>query len=162
MEVLDAGSGANPYPRATVLCDLHVRPTIHRDGKPAKLDERPFVCCDLQYLPFKSKVFDYVYSWHVLEHTNNPDLVLTELKRVGQRGMVAAPSRIWQFLFPNNPTHQWVIQEKGGHRPLQHNTAIARLISLVWRTNWRIKLRERFRIERVGVRTNIHDQVIRW
>jgi len=46
--VLDAGSGHNPWPQANILCDLSIGPSEHRRGKIATIDERPFVCCDMQ------------------------------------------------------------------------------------------------------------------
>lgn len=161
-EILDAGSGARPYAQATVLCDLHVKASQHREGIPAKLDGRPFVCCDLHHLPFKDLTFDFVYCWHVLEHVAHPNRVLKELKRVGRKGFAAAPSKLWQFMFPNNPSHHWIIGAKGTHKRLQHNRPLARLIAYLWRINWRIKFRERLKIEWFGIRANVHDQVIRW
>ncbi len=37
---------------------------------------------DATKIPFKSSHFDFVFLWHVLEHINNPDKVLSEINRV--------------------------------------------------------------------------------
>jgi len=85
--VLDAGSGHFPFPNADVLCDLYDKPT-----KVGRL----FVCCDIQFLPFKPKVFNFVYCSHVLEHVINPNLTISELKRVAQHGYASFPSFFWE------------------------------------------------------------------
>jgi len=43
------------------------------------------VVCDLQHLPFRSKVFRDVFCFHTLEHIDNPSKGLSELVRVGSR-----------------------------------------------------------------------------
>ena len=48
--ILDVGSGDNPLRKANVLCDLY-RENIHR-GQNVVIDKRPFLFCDVQYLPF--------------------------------------------------------------------------------------------------------------
>lgn len=43
------------------------------------------VVCDVQHLPFKTKVFTDVFCFHILEHTQNPAQGLAELVRVASR-----------------------------------------------------------------------------
>jgi ubiquinone/menaquinone biosynthesis C-methylase UbiE len=43
------------------------------------------VVCDVQYLPFRNRVFRNVFCFHVLEHISNPAKGLAELVRVSCR-----------------------------------------------------------------------------
>jgi len=73
---LDVGCGERPFPHADVLCDL----------RRSEKNEKPFVFSDAHFLPFQSKVFDLVVSYHMLEHVANPQVVFKELKRVAKHG----------------------------------------------------------------------------
>lgn len=79
--ILDVGCGADP--RGDVNVDLMVK------GSHEKWDQNPegipnFVRADVRYLPFRSRSFDLVYCSHVLEHLEDPDEGLSELKRVSR------------------------------------------------------------------------------
>jgi ubiquinone/menaquinone biosynthesis C-methylase UbiE len=44
---------------------------------------KPDIVCDIHYLPFRNKIFDLVYCYHVLEHKGiNPEKAIKELLRV--------------------------------------------------------------------------------
>lgn len=163
--ILDAGSGAYPWSRATILCDLYVGSTVHRGGKPASLDGRPFICCDIQHLPFKTGVFFFVRSAHVLEHVDNPTLALRELKRVGRHGYVAFPSQFWElFLDSNLEVHQWVVDPSmQAHKFGQSGyvKVLKQLKRFFWETNWRIHFRERIFFWKY-LRQLFHETIIRW
>lgn len=80
---LDVGSGCRP--QGDVNIDLFIEDIYdHRHGfGKIKVKKIPnFVLCDSQYLPFKNDIFDDVYSHHVIEHVNNPFLMLQEMIRV--------------------------------------------------------------------------------
>lgn len=49
--------------------------------RPARIPEN-FVLCDSQYLSFRDKAFNFVETFHVIEHVKNPYLFLNEIKRV--------------------------------------------------------------------------------
>jgi len=87
--VLDVGCGVNPV--GDVNCDLFVEDTEgHRTilhNERFKLDQRKvsnFVCCDAQYLPFKSGCFDLVNSRQVIEHVKHPELMAKDMVRVSR------------------------------------------------------------------------------
>jgi len=87
---LDVGCGLNKdtpesVPQGDVNCDLQ---------KPlAKISN--FVLCDAQHLPFKDKTFSFVYSSHVIEHVDNPFLMLKELIRVANsKVLIRTPHRL--------------------------------------------------------------------
>ena len=80
---LDVGCGS--FPSGNINCDLFITDIGHRCEKGRTLDVKKieyFVLCDAQYLPFRSNYFDEVYCSHVIEHVDNPLLMLNELVRV--------------------------------------------------------------------------------
>jgi len=60
-------------------CGFYKRGVISVD---TSIDVKPTAVADAQNLPFKSKVFDYVYIHQVLEHVQHPSKVLKETYRV--------------------------------------------------------------------------------
>jgi len=79
------------------------------------------VICDVAYLPFRNKVFQDVFCFHVLEHTLNPARGLSELVRVTWRMVeIEVPHRFGRMA----KSQSW---KKG-------NVALYHLCS--FRTNW--------------------------
>lgn len=105
--VLDIGSGAYPFPLATVLCDRFIETTRHRYEK-IVLDRRPFLLIDIEHMPFPDKIFDFVYCSHVLEHVDNPLQGCAEIVRVGKRGYIETPTLAKDMLFSwAKGMHKW-------------------------------------------------------
>ena len=98
--VLEVGSGGKPYFRANVLLDAF-EDGLHRYGSELVVD-RPFVFGDMENLPFRDKVFDFVIASHVLEHSSYPDRFLKELERVARGGYIETPDA---FVERINPYH---------------------------------------------------------
>jgi SAM-dependent methyltransferase len=96
--VLDVGSGADPFPHATVLMDRFVEMSATR-RRPLVTQNKPLVVADIHELPFRDKSFDYVYSAHVLEVTEDPLKACRELIRVGKRGFIETPNAAKDMLF---------------------------------------------------------------
>lgn len=164
--ILDAGSGHNPHPNANILCDLFVGPTRHRGSFSHVSAKRnhPFVCCDIQYLPFKTNIFDFVYSSHVVEHVDNPNRAIREIKRVGKHGRISTPRGLWAH-FTSNPGHLWVINSHGKHKSLTKGLLGAAVHVIAWffRKNYRIKLRQRtIDIGERILKRDIHESIIKW
>src|SRR3990172_6643301 len=67
-KVLDIGSGHRPHPDATHLVDLYLKDDTER-GKKLKRLGKYLIQANIETLPFKDKVFEYIYASHVLEHT---------------------------------------------------------------------------------------------
>lgn len=105
--VLDAGSGASPFPRADVTMDRMDLNRAQQRGKEVKIDSR-LVAGDLQNMPFKDNSFDYIVCTHVLEHVDDPGKACSELIRVGKRGYIETPSMIQEILIGND-VHLWII-----------------------------------------------------
>ena len=68
MRVLDVGCGQRP--RGTVNVDIQKQNALN------------FVRADSQHLPFRNRVFKKAVSHHTIEHVDNPELMITEMKRV--------------------------------------------------------------------------------
>jgi len=106
--VLDVGSGAYPFPFATMLVDLYVEMTEHRHEN-LRTDGKPFKVADVNQLPFEDNSYDFVYCSHLLEHVEDPKRVCEELMRVGKRGYVETPSLMSDVLFSwANGMHKWI------------------------------------------------------
>jgi len=67
-----------------------------------------FVHGDIQDLSmFKNKQFGAVYASHVLEHVEDPDSALRELKRVAENVFIITPCPLWPSAWLH-PDHKWV------------------------------------------------------
>jgi len=87
-EKLDVGCGHRPT--GDVNVDLFPEPSAHRasdqrvnDDVALHVREIPnFVVADALHLPFRERSFVRVYSWHLIEHLENPEGFLEESCRV--------------------------------------------------------------------------------
>lgn len=92
--VVDVGSGGNPHFRADVSTDMYES----REHRFADIKTKGlFLWANAEQLPFKDKVFNFVISSHVLEHTFYPEKMLKEMERIGRSGYIETPSA-WQEL----------------------------------------------------------------
>lgn len=118
--VLEIGSGHNPKTRSDVLCDKFIEDDEQRGG--GIVSDRPLVEADGQFLPFVDAAFDYVICSHVLEHVEDPELLIAELMRVASRGYIETPSEIGERIYGWR-YHQWVVNLIDGILTLQKNEA---------------------------------------
>ena len=58
--------------------------------------EKPFYCAPAEKLPFENNQFDGVWSYAVLEHVDNPEKALQEIRRVLKPGGILFLSPAWQ------------------------------------------------------------------
>lgn len=112
--VLDVGSGDKPFWRADVIVDKYLDDNQQRNSGSVILDNRKlFLNSDVENLPFKDKVFDFVFCSHLLEHVENPDKAISELTRVAKKGYIEVPSVIVDILRPF-PSHLWFCEYDRG------------------------------------------------
>ncbi|MDR0374017.1 MAG: class I SAM-dependent methyltransferase [Nitrososphaerota archaeon] len=111
--VLDVACGANPFPLANVLCDLNANPVPDRRMKALVTDGRPFILCDSKHLPFKDKAFDFVTSYYLIEHMDEPWKLFKELKRISKHGYIQCPSWFNELLYRED-VHKWVVLKNNG------------------------------------------------
>lgn len=105
--VLDVGSGDKPFWRADVIVDKYIVDNQQRHSGSILFDRKKiFIEADVQNLPFKDKVFDFVFCSHLLEHVENPSKAIAELTRVGKRGYIEVPNAVLELLDPF-PSHLW-------------------------------------------------------
>jgi SAM-dependent methyltransferase len=77
--ILDIGCGINP--KGTVNVDLcRYSSQITQDGRIIKT--KADLISDACFLPFRAGMFDKVYCHHVIEHVNDPALLMKEIFRV--------------------------------------------------------------------------------
>jgi SAM-dependent methyltransferase len=115
--VLEIGSGGRPHPRSTVLTDRYAADASHREGRELIRDQRSFVLADGQTLPFRDKCFDYCVCMHVLEHVDEPGLMLSEMQRVSKAGYIETPTELFDWLFavpPYTVVHKWYVENRDG------------------------------------------------
>jgi hypothetical protein len=134
--VLDIGSGEYPLPRADILVDKYVYSDLER-GYAITVD-RPFICADGEYLPFKDKSIDFIYCNQLLEHIVRPETFLKELERAGKRGVIITPDGDFDKVFSND-RHLWYVwnkerklllqQKKAGHEYPEISASLAKVRS---------------------------------
>ena len=126
-EVLDIGSGHNPYEKADVLCERYLE-DVERTGH-VKIDARPFVIATLEFLPFKDRSFDLVTCSHVLEHVDNPLRALEEIKRVGKSAYVVTQSWIGENFMYRRRYHKSIVMSSFGKVYVIHNKYFSRKLA---------------------------------
>lgn len=106
--VLDIGSGHYPFPHATILSDLYIGETQHRNDEFIR-DHRPVIVFDVHHIPLKDKSVDFVYCSHVLEHVDDPKQACAEIMRVGKRGYIETPTfgKDMLFSWAAQTGHKW-------------------------------------------------------
>lgn len=118
---LDIGSGARPFPYANVVCDLYLRPTPQRGMKELDTKGKPFVLCDIHFLPFKTQAFDFATSHYVFEHIDDPKRVYSEMRRVSKHGYIQSPTWFNEEILYGEHLHKWVMIVRNGklyYRPV--------------------------------------------
>ena len=104
--ILELGSGGSPMVRSNILLDKYIYDDSERELNITR--DRPLVCADIANLPFKEDSFDFVYTSHVLEHLDQLEEGLTEIARVGKRGLIIVPGEIFERAWDKH-SHRWII-----------------------------------------------------
>lgn len=88
--ILDIGCGGtdNEFGLSGFPSDVGIdirRPFVRREN---------FVLASAEALPFRDKCFNFAQSFEVLEHVNNPYLMLSEMKRTARKILVTTPNSL--------------------------------------------------------------------
>lgn len=106
--VLDVGSGDNPHPQATTVCDLYPADSKDRDQPLVVPKGIEFVQGDVQRLPFADNSFSFVFCQHLLEHVDDPVAACAELQRVASTGLIETPHAVLESCY-DTPSHRWLV-----------------------------------------------------
>ncbi|MBD3168058.1 MAG: methyltransferase domain-containing protein [candidate division Zixibacteria bacterium] len=109
--VLDIGSGNSPIMRANILVDKYIESDLERFER--IVIDRPLICADGEYLPFKDNSIDFIYCNQLLEHVIDPKAFLDELQRVGKRGLITSINGDMERFY-SDPIHLWMIWNDEG------------------------------------------------
>ena len=80
--VLGCGDGREAVVMKQLFCTEIIGVDIHDCFNRVDSSQIDFIRYDGQRLPFPNDSFDLVYSYHVLEHTHNPDGLVQQVRRV--------------------------------------------------------------------------------
>lgn len=109
--VLDIGGGNRPYPKATDIIDKDSPEVeIQRCSQKIVVEGRNLWdgYAEDQLPKIDNKYFDFMYSAHVLEHTDDLPFVLSEISRTCKRGFIILPHYymdLWNSDVSSH--HQW-------------------------------------------------------
>jgi len=115
-KVLEVGPGGLPHPRSDVFLELKFDSEEEEKKQRGNADKpeynKPVIYYDGKTFPFKDDEFDYIICSHVLEHVENVDEFLSELKRVAPNGYIEYPRIYYDYLYNFIP-HKNFILKKG-------------------------------------------------
>jgi SAM-dependent methyltransferase len=130
MLTLDIGCGV--LPRGDVNCDLFTKSNIHRAGDCNPNIIPNLIKCPAEKLPFKDKIFDATYSKAMLEHVDNPLVVLREMGRVTRKRIILiVPHR---YLRDNWSAFKYA--QNSGHKTYFDLGNLTGLIRYAFPDNW--------------------------
>ena len=94
--ILDCGCGSKVTHKPLILDLLRLKDKIVSvDLNVTEFNRKIIdVRCNVEHLPFKSKVFMVSYASHILEHVYNPLTLLKELKRVTKETVIIKVPRL--------------------------------------------------------------------
>lgn len=129
--VLDVGGWFKPNNSATHVVDLMPYETrgaaLHLDPQPGERFKKDtwfqanFLDSDFR-LPFEDDYFDFVTCGHTVEDLTDPIPLLSEMARVGKRGLIECPSRLHEQTIGvrdrqstkcGHPHHHWIVDSDG-------------------------------------------------
>jgi len=108
--VVDLGCGDKPYPRADVYVDFFESDNSQRDGAEFKPPDGKYIHWDLNTYPypFKDKEFDFVIAGHIAEHLDDPPRFCLEVQRIGKRGYIETPNKLYEEIYGWD-FHKWYV-----------------------------------------------------
>lgn len=102
-KVLEIGPGGLPHPRSDVLLeksfDCPDEAAKQRGLAPKPETNKKTIFYNGGSFPFENKEFDYIICSHVLEHVEDIDFFVKEIKRVGRKGYLEYPLIYYDYIY---------------------------------------------------------------
>ena len=99
-KILDIGCGYRAHKNANVIADIKDFSEHYKNKKFVKITSKE--------LPFKDNEFDFVIASHVIEHVEDFEFFIKEIKRISSKGYIELPTKLGDNLvFENETDHIW-------------------------------------------------------
>jgi 2-polyprenyl-3-methyl-5-hydroxy-6-metoxy-1,4-benzoquinol methylase len=135
--VLDAGCGAGRFAEIALklganLIAVDFSTAVNTAEKNLRAGNRQVIQADLAHLPIKSNSLDYIYCIGVLQHTKNPEVIVTELIRClkinGELTLSFYENSSWHVKFYS----KYLVRPMTKRIPSELLLAILTRTSIVW------------------------------
>jgi SAM-dependent methyltransferase len=110
--VIDIGGGHRPFPRTDLVIEKYpFEHSLHRIG-PMQFSRVPVIQADAHSLPVPDGGCDLIFASHIIEHLDDPQRFISEIKRCSRSVYLEFPSRnrelmlAWSF-------HKWFVEARG-------------------------------------------------
>lgn len=114
-KVLEIGPGSLPHSRSDVFLELSYddeEQAKEQRGNAEKIDlNKPVIYYDGRRFPFEDNEFDYIICSHVLEHVDDVDYFISELKRVAPKGYIEYPRIYYDYLYNYNCHKNFILKK---------------------------------------------------
>ena len=99
-KILDIGCGYRAHKNANVIADIKDFSEHYKNKKFVKITSKE--------LQFKDNEFDFVIASHVIEHVEDFEFFIKEIKRISSKGYIELPTKLGDNLvFENETDHIW-------------------------------------------------------
>lgn len=113
--------------RLDVGCEYNFRGDVNVDvNVPPVASNKLFIRADAQHLPFQNNVFDESSCFHVIEHVENPYLLVKELLRVTKYKVVIKCPHRFSFI-AKGPDHIHYFRNRWFHQIAQRYGVFSRV-----------------------------------
>lgn len=107
--VLEIGPGNLPFWRSDIYLERDVYKNKERAGN--LIIDRPLIWADAHNIPLADKSIDFVFCAQVLEHSENPEVLISEMNRIGRKGYIETPNFYRELMFGWS-FHKWFIEKE--------------------------------------------------
>lgn len=119
--VLEIGPGNYPFWRSDIYLERDVYENKERAGN--LVIDKPLIVADAHSIPLADKSIDFVFCAQVLEHSENPEVLISEMNRIGRKGYIETPNFYRELMF-GWPFHKWFIEKENDKLILYPNNLL--------------------------------------
>lgn len=116
--VVEVGGGHQPFHRANLILDKYPFDNLHRVEGLAHA--APVLIADAVRMPIPDKGCEVLFASHVIEHLDEPDRFLAEIRRCSRRAYIEFPSANREIMFAWG-FHEWLVIPRGSHLTFYRN-----------------------------------------